>query len=132
MNFFNSNPFNIKRDLKNNGIKLEEEKEQIVKGIAAQILLGYGRKQCIELFSCKVKQNKSLKIVMAKIKTELDYKGNNKTLRSICLIDEVKNYCIILHIYSKNNKEDLSQSEKNMTKKMFKQYCEVFYGGEIK
>jgi len=53
-------------------------------------------------------------------------KGKSGGLRCIALVDDYTLRCIILHIYSKNIKEDITKKEENQLKKLLNKYISSY------
>lgn len=113
-NLFTNNPFNLKKDFKSIDIRLKKE---IIQEIAAQLIKGFNRKECSKLY---YKQYNNLLIVLTKIRIKLERKKTS--IRSILIIDNYNHLCLILHLYEKKNKENLSKYELNSAKKMLDYY----------
>lgn len=116
--FFPDNPFNLKNDFKKIGIEL---KEDIIQEIAAQIIRGFNRKECIKL-DYKINKEQNVHVILTKIKLSLVKKKKKAALRCISIIDEINNLCIVLHIYEKNKKKDLSLEELKLSKNILNNY----------
>ena len=115
---FPNNPFNLKNDLKKIGIEL---KEKIIQEVVCQIVMGFNRKECVKL-DYKIDNNNKIYIILAKIRIKLENERKKVSLRCITLVDKTNMLCIILHIYAKNKKEDLSTNELKLAKKILSYY----------
>ena len=112
-------PFNLKNDLKGFNIrfinKLSEE-------IAAELNRGFGRKDCIILQSKEI--DKTRLILIVKIKLSIKNSSNNNEFRCICIVDQVNMWCIVLHVFGKNKKKDITNDEKKKINKLLNEYFE--------
>ena len=83
----------------------------------------YNRKSHVILFEKRIQ---NIKVIITKTRLSLnDNKSKKDQLRCISLIDELENRCIILHIYMKNKKENISLLEKKMCKNLLDEYIEL-------
>lgn len=115
---FPNNPFSLKNDLKKIGIEL---KEKIIQEVVYQIVMGFNRKECVKL-DYKIDNDKKIFIILAKIRIKLENERKKVSLRCISLVDKTNMLCIILHIYAKNKKEDLSSNELKLAKNILSYY----------
>lgn len=117
--------FNLRKDFKNLNIKSNDEmmRSRIVMNSISEINMGYIRKSNVILFEKRIE---NIKVIITKTRLSLnDNKSKKDQLRCISLIDELENRCIILHIYMKNKKENISPLEKKMCKNLLDEYIEL-------
>lgn len=120
-NLFTDNPFNLKKDLKKLKIKNDRDRLFIAAQIVCEVSKGYGRKQCINLYSCLLYNDPKIYLVLAKIYL-ININEHKTRLRCILIVDEYNELCIVLHIYEKNNKADLTEIEKIKSKNILIEY----------
>ncbi len=120
-----NNPFNLKKDFKKIGIKTKNEELKIAEAIVSELKHGFGRKDCVNLFCDIIDKKENIFIILAKIK--LNKKNNNigNELRCIVLVDQQNELCLVLHLYAKKNKSDLTPIEKKEAKQMLLNYSEM-------
>lgn len=113
---FPNNPFNLKKDFKSIGIR---HKDIIIQELAEELRKGFNRKECSKLYYIKTND---VYVVLAKIRIKLDDKGKKTSLRCILIIDENNNLYLVLHIYEKKNKSNISKFELNSAKNLLDFY----------
>lgn len=123
--------YNIKHDFKKNGIKYNEEnKLKISQEIVSEIQKGIGRKSCVCLYYLVIDQKRKLKLYLLKIRFGIDEKSKRDAYRSLVLCDEQNGICIILHIYAKNKKENITKKEECEFKNIVEEYILNIKEGE--
>ena len=115
-NLLPGNPFNLKNDFKNIDIKL---KDLIIQEVVDQLHKGFNRKECSKLYYRKYE---NVFIILVKIRVRLEDGKKKTSLRCILIVDEFNELCLILHLYEKKNKENLTHMELKSAKKMLDYY----------
>ena len=115
-------PFNLKNELKKirrtYGIKREEIEEFL--GDESRFL----KKDLITYY-----HDKYVAIAKLRYANKSINKGKSGGLRLIFMIDYVHKYIILLSVYSKSDKDELSTEEQNKIKILAKKYKEDIVGG---
>lgn len=118
--FGNISPFNLAQDLKgfrHNFVKsLSEE-------IAALIKIGPHGKSFVEI-SYEYLNKKKIAISKFRIADKEKCQGKSGALRCIAIVDNLNHICIVLHIYEKRKKENISKKSENRLKEMLKSYVD--------
>ena len=107
--FQNILPFNLKKDLK---IINDIPDYKIADEIRA-VLQGKVHGKAYTEISYQIYKGKKISISKVRLTDLKQQKGKSGGLRCIALVDDYTLRCIILHIYSKNIKEDITKKEEN-------------------
>lgn len=111
--------FNLKKDIK--GKKLDWEKIQ--EEILNWIINGPQPPQ----YSVHIQNSlggKNIEISKIRISDDENEKGKSAGLRLVVFIERRYNVILVMHLFSKKEKNDLTQKEKNKLSKWFKNYVE--------
>lgn len=104
--------YNIKHDFKKYGIEyIEENKLKISQEIVSEIEKGIRGKSCVCLHCLVIDKERKLKLYLLKIRFSIDARNKRDAHRCIVLCDEQNRICIILHIYAKNKKENITKKK---------------------
>ena len=118
--FGNDNPFNLKKDLKTCKSKYKLQEVDLARYIADEIINDPNPPKHCKI--CEFNYSGLRKLRMPDTKNK---KGSSFGFRIIVLVDFINNYAILLHIYNKIDKKDLSGIEKNKIKELNKKYDEA-------
>ncbi|MDE6504881.1 MAG: type II toxin-antitoxin system RelE/ParE family toxin [Clostridia bacterium] len=115
--FHDLSPFNLKNDVKNIN---ENQLTDIAENIANELVYGPHGKTNVVLYESKV----NFKVNYSKIRCadRLKKKGKSDGFRCIVLVDNVIHYGFILHIYPKNETENITKKEENGLKILVETY----------
>lgn len=116
--FFKSDPiFNLKSDIKNKNIDWENIQEEVIHWI----IYGPNPPQyCIHIQD--ILEGKKIEISKIRIGVDSTKKGKSGGYRVIVFIERRYNVIVVMHLYSKKDKGDITQREKNKLSKWFKEY----------
>lgn len=120
--FQNISPFNLKKDFK----KINDIPDYKIAGEIRAILQGKVRGKAYTEISYQIYKGKKISISKVRLTDLKQQKGKRGGLRCIALVDDYTLRCIILHIYSKNIKEDITKKEENQLKKLLNKYISSY------
>ena len=118
--FGNISPFNLARDIKGYSNDLLRSLSQ---EIAALLKRGPRGKSYVEI-SAEFLNKKKISLSKFRIADKEKWQGKSGALRCIAIVDNLNRLCIVLHVYEKSKKENISRKSENQAKKMLKRYFE--------
>ncbi len=113
--FGSDTPFNLKKDIKN---LQKETVERIVGEIGASL---EQKLKVSVLYESRV-NNLTVSCIKMRIIDDNNNKGKSSGFRCIVIVDEIRKWCIVLHIFKKSDKLNISNDENNKLKKLFNKY----------
>jgi len=111
--------FNLKSDFKE--MKISSDKKMLEKiALEISMIVNKGTNSNSNILIYEIEFLYTInKIKLEKNNTN---KGKSGGCRAICLLDKNYELCFLLHIFSKNKKENLNDREKNNLKKCLNEY----------
>ena len=120
--FQNILTFYLKKDLK----KINDIPDYKIADEIRAVLQGKVRGKAYTEISYQIYKGKKISISKVRLTDLKQQKGKRGGLRCIALVDDYTLRCIILHIYSKNIKEDITKNEENQLKKLLNKYISSY------